>query len=230
MMFYIDSVNFENATTVYLDALLTQVAPDGYYAYTGSYRRQVSGLLTDTLSCPSVDTISITSIGTSTATLNGNLINDGGDIDATKGFVYGTTPMPTTANNVINHSTKGIGTYSIDIMGLSSSVTYYVRAYAIVFGNIIYGDQLSFEIGVTRNMYDAGASNISIGDSCSQFISNPISLYSTCNVPAIGCVLYTHPFRNNPLLGKSFVYIDGYGNWNVNTGTGAILSFSTIQC
>ena len=55
MIFYINSINFSTATTVYSDALLNTVAPDGYYSYQGFYRRQVSGKLTDLVACPGTE-------------------------------------------------------------------------------------------------------------------------------------------------------------------------------
>lgn len=54
MIFYIDSVNFSTATTIYLNELLTQVAPDGYYSNGTDYRRQVNGSLIEITPCPQV--------------------------------------------------------------------------------------------------------------------------------------------------------------------------------
>jgi len=144
LQFYIDSANFSTATTVYLDSLLTDVAPDGYYSLQGYYRRQVDGALTDVASCPIIDTVSVTAVGETTATFNGNFINNGGDVNAVRGFVYGTSPNPTIANSVITDTVRAQGAYSLNVTGLTSEVTYYVRAYATVFGETLYGDQLSF--------------------------------------------------------------------------------------
>jgi hypothetical protein len=144
LQFYIDSANFSTATTVYLDSLLTDVAPDGYYSLQGYYRRQVDGALTDVASCPIIDTVSVTAVGETTATFNGNFINNGGDVNAVRGFVYGTSPNPTTANSVITDTVRAQGAYSLNVTGLASVVQYYVRAYSIVFGETIYGDQLNF--------------------------------------------------------------------------------------
>jgi hypothetical protein len=144
MNLYIDSESFSTATTVYLDSLLSEVAPDGYYSDNVSYRRQVDGILIDILICPSIDTVSITGVGQTFATFNGNLISNGGDTNAVRGFVYGTSPNPTTANSVITDTIRTQGTYSLNVTGLSSGATYYVKAYSIVFGNTIYGDELSF--------------------------------------------------------------------------------------
>lgn len=55
MIFYIDSVNFSTATTIYLNELLTQVAPDGYYSNGTDYRRQVNGTLIEITPCPAAE-------------------------------------------------------------------------------------------------------------------------------------------------------------------------------
>jgi hypothetical protein len=49
--FYIDSSNFSLATAVWVDPQLNTKAPDGYYAFSGNYRQQVSGLLQSSISC-----------------------------------------------------------------------------------------------------------------------------------------------------------------------------------
>ena len=54
MNVYIDSENFSTATTVYLDELLSEIAPDGYYSDNIKYRRQVDGKLTDIIPCPTL--------------------------------------------------------------------------------------------------------------------------------------------------------------------------------
>lgn len=63
MNVYIDSADFSTATTVYLDDLLSEVAPDGYYSDNTNYRRQVDGKLTDIIPCP-LDQCADVTIGT----------------------------------------------------------------------------------------------------------------------------------------------------------------------
>jgi hypothetical protein len=160
MTLYIDSVNFSTATTVYLDSLLSNVAPDGYYSSQGYYRRQVGGKLTSIAMCPSIDTVSVTRNETTGVTFNGNLISNGGDVTAVRGFVYGTSPSPTTANSVVTDTVRSQGTYSLNATILSPEVTNYVRAYSIVFGQTIYGDQLSFTSSYCVNWTAANEGNI----------------------------------------------------------------------
>jgi len=52
MIFYIDSIDFNTATSVYEDAGFLRKAPDGYYSISGIYRRQVFGKLTNIETCP----------------------------------------------------------------------------------------------------------------------------------------------------------------------------------
>lgn len=144
MIVYIDSASFSNATSVFLDELLTIIAPDGYYSDGLYYRQQISGSLIDLLPCPNIDTVSITAVGETTATFNGDLVNNGGDVNAVRGFVYDTSPNPTTANSVITDTIRGTGVYSLNVTELTSVETYYVRAYSIIFGNTIYGNELIF--------------------------------------------------------------------------------------
>jgi len=143
MIVYIDSASFSNATSVFLDELLTIIAPDGYYSDDSYYRQQIDGKLIDLLPCVGIYTVSITAVGETTATFNGNLINNGGDVNAIRGFVYGTSTNPTTSNSVITDTVMAQGTYSLNVTGLTTGVTYYVRAYTIVFGETIYGDELN---------------------------------------------------------------------------------------
>ena len=51
--YYIDTPLFVNATAVYLDALLTIKAPDGYYSIGTDYRQQLDGTLLSILPCES---------------------------------------------------------------------------------------------------------------------------------------------------------------------------------
>ena len=50
--YYFEGLDFAVATTLYTDALMSVVAPDGYYAGGGTVRRQVNGLLLTAVTCP----------------------------------------------------------------------------------------------------------------------------------------------------------------------------------
>ena len=50
--YYIDSDLFDTATSIWLDELQTELAPDGLYMLDGTYRQLLSGLLLDPVPCP----------------------------------------------------------------------------------------------------------------------------------------------------------------------------------
>ncbi len=50
--YYFEGLDFAAATTLYTDALMSAVAPDGYYAGAGIVRRQVGGVLLTAVTCP----------------------------------------------------------------------------------------------------------------------------------------------------------------------------------
>ena len=51
--FYINAADFETATAVYLDSLLTYIAPDGYYSFGTVVRQQSGGILLAADTCGS---------------------------------------------------------------------------------------------------------------------------------------------------------------------------------
>jgi hypothetical protein len=50
--YYIDSDSFDTATSIWLDELQTELAPDGLYLLDGTYRQLLSGVLLDPVPCP----------------------------------------------------------------------------------------------------------------------------------------------------------------------------------
>jgi uncharacterized protein (TIGR02145 family) len=90
-----------------------------------------------------ISTTTVTSITGSTAFSGGNVSNDGGTLVTQRGICYSTSPSPTTANTTII-SGSGIGSFTCNLNGLSSSTTYYVRAYAVNSAGTAYGNEVSF--------------------------------------------------------------------------------------
>jgi len=88
---------------------------------------------------PLLTTSAATSIGSTSADGNGNVITDRGSTITERGFCWSTSTPPTTADNkVIVAGTTGIFTGSMT--GLSASTTYYYRSYAINDFGTGYGD------------------------------------------------------------------------------------------
>lgn len=93
---------------------------------------------------PTVTTSAPASIQTSSSILGGNVTADGGAAITERGVVYSPTrTTPTTSDNKTANG-SGLGTFSQTITGLSSSTTYYARAYAINAAGTSYGSVQMF--------------------------------------------------------------------------------------
>lgn len=98
---------------------------------------------------PSITSVtSSATITATTATVSGNITNDGGDPITARGVVYGTNPNPTISDSKTNDGT-GIGSFTSTISGLSPGKTYYVRTYATNSVGTSYGDQITFTTPAT---------------------------------------------------------------------------------
>ena len=90
---------------------------------------------------PTVSTSLASDNTTSSATLYGNIVSDGGAEITERGFVYG-TDVESLNETVI--STDETDAFSYTVTGLSNGTTYYYKAYAINNEGIGYGPLLSF--------------------------------------------------------------------------------------
>jgi hypothetical protein len=92
---------------------------------------------------PTVTSSAATSIGTTTATLNGNVTSDGGATITERGFVYKTSSGVTIADNKTTVSGT-TGSYSLGLSSLGVNVEYFFKAYAINSVNTTLSSELSF--------------------------------------------------------------------------------------
>lgn len=105
---------------------------------------------------PVVQTVSVggafdTSRHMTKAVANGILLSTSMSAVTAYGFCYGTSPNPTTANNVVNiGAATNAGPFSGVLTALSSSDTtlYYVRAFATNAATTVYGEERVFIRGV----------------------------------------------------------------------------------
>lgn len=88
-------------------------------------------------------TLPIVNSTSTTAISGGNITNTGGTPVTQRGVVWSTAQNPTTANNSTTDG-SGSGSFNSNLFGLTSSTTYYVRAYATNSAGTTYGNQLSF--------------------------------------------------------------------------------------
>lgn len=115
------------------------------YAVNGigtGYGNEVS-FTTSTLSLASVSTTDASSVSFTAATSGGNVTSDNGSPVTARGVCWSTTTAPTTANNNITQP-AGLGSFSVQITGLTPNIKYYARAFAVNGAGTVYGNEISF--------------------------------------------------------------------------------------
>lgn len=92
---------------------------------------------------PAVTTYEVTNITQTTATGGGEVSCAEGCEVSERGICWGTFHNPTTSNHHGNSGT-GVGSFTVNMTGLYANAHYYVRAYAIIDGETLYGDEIDF--------------------------------------------------------------------------------------
>ncbi len=102
------------------------------------------------LGLPNVITANVTNITDNSAVCGGQVTDDGGDTMAVRGVCVGLMPSPTVfgRHTVDGH---GMGAFTSQLTGLSSNLTYYVRAYVKNDLGIAYGEDRTFTIPFNPN-------------------------------------------------------------------------------
>lgn len=108
-----------------------------------SYGEQKSFTTLQNIELPTVTTADVTDITQNTAVSGGNVTDDGGATVTARGVCWSKDPNPTIDNSFISNG-NGTGSFTIEISGLTSATTYYVRAYATNSEGTSYGEQKTF--------------------------------------------------------------------------------------
>ena len=139
-----------NGTGIFTSNITNLTANTTYYvrAYATnekgtSYGEQKSFTTIQNIELPTVTTADVTDITQNTAMSGGNVTDDGGATVTARGVCWSKDPNPTIDNSFISNG-SGIGGFIIEISGLTSATTYYVRAYATNEKGTSYGEQKSF--------------------------------------------------------------------------------------
>jgi uncharacterized protein (TIGR02145 family) len=109
----------------------------------------------------SLTTTAATAVMAQTATSGGMITSDGGSAITARGVCWSTAPNPT-INDSKTSNGSGTGSFTSNLSGLSSSTTYYVRAYATNAVGTWYGNAISFttQSGIV-SLATTAATNIS---------------------------------------------------------------------
>ncbi len=96
-----------------------------------------------TFTVPTVITSPVSQIENTTASGGGNIVSDGGAIVTKSGICWSSKENPTIYGKHTSCGV-GIGSFIHDMDSLMGSTTYYVRAYAINYAGLAYGNQEKF--------------------------------------------------------------------------------------
>lgn len=133
---------------------------------------------------PTVQTVSSSSVGESSANLNGNILNTGNPNYTSKGFYYMQgTGTPTAANNTASVSGTAAGPYSKSITGLPTSTLFSFRAFAINSQGTAYGATQTFT--TLAPVCDGGILSFQQGtmSGVNMTLSTSQTSYTTCQTP-----------------------------------------------
>ena len=104
---------------------------------------------------PVLTTDEATEITTNSATISGNVTEDGGAEITARGICWGTVTMPTLSDN-FKPSGTGPGKFSCVISELVPNTEYYVRAFAENRVGIAYGNEVTFKTGIAAPSVTTG--------------------------------------------------------------------------
>lgn len=157
-----------------------------------------------------------TSVNKTTATLNGQILDTGGETANLRGFCYkaGTSGDPTTDDSVIYDDAGGygIGSYSKNLTGLSEGTAYRARAYSINSAGTSYGDTVSF-----NTLCDPPTVTTSAGTSITynSFLGNGNITATGGQNPFRRGFCYMEGSSGDPTVSDSVAYDDG--DWGIGT-------------
>ena len=123
----------------------------GYVEPNFRYYGQSIRAVCECVSAPYVNTGTATDITYMGATISGNVISSGGASITERGFLYGTSESDLTQTV---QSGSGMGSFTANLTGLSSSTTYYYKAYATNSFGTSYGEIMSFTTLATTGTLD----------------------------------------------------------------------------
>lgn len=179
---------------------------------------------------PTVTTTVASSVTANSAVTGGNVISDGGAPVIERGICYNTTGSPTMADNVIT-SGSGIGSFTVNMTGLTGTTTYYVCAYAINAVDTSYGIVESFTTlfacGAKIKDYDNNEYNtLQLGTQCWMKENLKTTHYADGTSITLGSSSSTSSkYRYYPNNNSSNVATYGYlYNWP------AVMNGKTTEC
>src|SRR6056300_1403548 len=142
---------------------------------------------------------SATTVASTSATVGGSVVDQGGSPVIDRGIVYSTSPNPTIANGKASAGT-GTGSFVANLSGLQANTLYYAKAFATNGQGTAYGAQVTFT--TTANI--------------------PNSISTTADVPSLGgaflCPGYSVTLSSSVDVGTIEWFASACGSTVLGTG------------
>jgi gliding motility-associated-like protein len=181
---------------------------------------------------PTVTTASAASISSASASLGGTVTRSDASVTA-RGVVYSSSnASPTIGGSGVTQAANGTGTgaFSASITGLSSSTTYYVKAYATSGAGTVYGAVTTF--ATLSNDANLSGLSLSAGTLTPSFSSGTITY--TASVANANSTITVTPTKNNSNASIKVNNVavnsgSASGNIGLNVGNNTITTIVTAQ-
>jgi len=198
------------------------------------------------LALPAItSTTGVYSITSSTATSGGVINSDGGSSILSRGIVWGTSAGSSTYSVT---SGTGVGTFTSAMTGLTSGVTYYVRAFATNNIGTKYGPEITFNasqavatLAATTTVSSIGATTATSGGNITYNGGATVTasgvVWSTTSTPTIALSTKTTNGAANGIYTSTITgltpgtlyYVRSYATNSVGTNYGAQTNFTTLN-
>lgn len=232
------------------DVVMTELSPNTLY-YVRAYATNIKGTAYgETLSfttadgLPVVNTASISNITGNAATGGGEVVDQGASAVTKRGICWSESHNPTIDGNHANNG-SGLGTFSVQMTGLTPNHTYYVRAYAINAQGIAYGNEVDFvakeglaEVVTTTvtnittnsatgggNVVNQGASDVTERGICWSTVQNPTI---TDSHASSGSGIGNYTVEMNGLTAGTTYYVRAYAVNAQGVAYGEEVNFVTL--
>lgn len=212
-----------------------------------SYGDELSFTTTSAALLPSIITVTLTEITTTSAKSGGSITADGNSPITARGVVWGTATGPTIALATKTSNGSGSGAFVSSITGLVANTKYYVRAYATNGAGTGYGNEFSFTTTADANLpsittvsvTEVTTSGAKTGGSITSDGNSPITargvVWGIATAPTIALATKTSNGSGSGAFVSSITglaantkyYVRAYATNGVGTGYGNEYSFTT---